>query len=84
MKARGEGAIVVELGDYHRARDFHHRRSRLRFDPDVRRPPLEERHFRRPPPFSDSAYQLPSAAIIENLRSAVADPVWMLQPQIAS
>src|SRR3954470_882195 len=22
------------------ARDFHHRRSRLRFDPDVRRPPL--------------------------------------------
>jgi hypothetical protein len=31
-----------------------------------------------------SAYQLPSAAIIENLRSAVADPVWMLQPQIAS
>jgi hypothetical protein len=58
----GEGVFVVELGDDHRARDFHHRRSRLRY----------------------SAYQLPSAAITENLRSAVADPVWMLQPQIAS
>jgi hypothetical protein len=74
IKARGEGAIVAELGDYRRARDFHHPRSRLRFDPDVRRPPLEERHFADHFPFSDSAYQLPSAAIIENVRSAVADP----------
>src|SRR3954453_1872280 len=56
-EARPKGAIVVELGDYWRARDFHDPRTGFRFDRDVRRPPLEEGHFADYFAFGDSAHR---------------------------